>query len=246
MTDRSRTTNDDRTRDDPADRFGRREFVALGAGASATMLAGCAGGGSSGSPDGSDGSGGSDGTNDADVTTGSFRLLISDAPADIADFDRLDVTLDEARVFQSGSEGEDDEETEEDDGSESSGNETADDDSTNETDTADDSTGNETDTSDGDDEEAENEEDDEEDEVEYFVEDELLDSVRTSVPKSVQLSQSSSSAPSTFVVVSDELSAPHISHWGIPVRSGRPGIKDAPRGSIRTGRSTRPRTAGAR
>jgi hypothetical protein len=85
-------------------------------------------------------------------------------------------------------------------------------------------------------------EDDEDDEVEYFVEDELLDSVRTSVPKSVQLSQSSSSAPSTFVVVSDELSAPHISHWGIPVRSGRPGIKGAP---LKTDRTTRPRTAGA-
>jgi hypothetical protein len=89
--------------------------------------------------------------------------------------------------------------------------------------------------------EDEDDEDDEDDEVEYFVEDELLDSVRTSVPKSVQLSQSSSSAPSTFVVVSDELSAPHISHWGIPVRSGRPGIKDAP---LKRDRTTRPRTAG--
>ena len=88
----------------------------------------------------------------------------------------------------------------------------------------------------------EDEEDDEEDEVEYFVEDELLDSVRTSVPKSVQLSQSSSSAPSTFVVVSDELSAPHISHWGILDRSGRPGIKGAP---LKRDRTTRPGTAEA-
>jgi hypothetical protein len=71
--------------------------------------------------------------------------------------------------------------------------------------------------------------DEDDDEVEYFVEDELLDSVRTSVPKSEHSSQSSSSAPSTFVVVSDELSAPHISHWGIPVRSGWWGIKGAPR-----------------
>ncbi|MEZ3166702.1 DUF4382 domain-containing protein [Halorubrum ejinorense] len=164
MTDRSRTTNDDRTHDDPADRFGRREFVALGAGASATMLAGCAGGGSSGSPDGSDGSGGSDGTDDADVTTGSFRLLISDAPADIADFDRLDVTLDEARVFQSGGEGEDedseaDEDTEspDDDESDAAGNET---------DTEDDPTGNETDTEDDAEEEVESEDDDSETEEE--------------------------------------------------------------------------------
>jgi hypothetical protein len=53
------------------------------------------------------------------------------------------------------------------------------------------------------------------DDVEYFVELELPESVRTSVPKSVQLSQSWSSAPSTFVVVSDAFSAPHISHCGI-------------------------------
>jgi hypothetical protein len=90
------------------------------------------------------------------------------------------------------------------------------------------------------DEAADDEDEDDEDDVEYFVEDELLDSVRTSVPKSVQLSQSSSSAPSTFVVVSDELSAPHISHWGISVRSGRPGIKGTP---LRAGRTTHPRTA---
>jgi hypothetical protein len=88
----------------------------------------------------------------------------------------------------------------------------------------------------------EDDEDDEDDEVEYFVEDELLDSVRTSVPKSVQLSQSSSSAPSTFVVVSDELSAPHISHWGMLVRSGRPGIKGAP---LTKDRTTRPGTVEA-
>ncbi|GAB3318580.1 hypothetical protein GCM10027355_14620 [Haloplanus salinarum] len=72
---------------------------------------------------------------------------------------------------------------------------------------------------------------DDDDEVEYFVEAELPESVRTSVPKSVHSSQRSSSAPSTFVVVRDELSAPHISHWGILERCGRPGIKGAPRRS---------------
>jgi hypothetical protein len=44
-------------------------------------------------------------------TTGSFRLLISDRPADIADFDRLDVTFDRARVHRQPS---DDDETAED------------------------------------------------------------------------------------------------------------------------------------
>ncbi|AUX08155.1 hypothetical protein AArcSl_0504 [Halalkaliarchaeum desulfuricum] len=53
--------------------------------------------------------------------------------------------------------------------------------------------------------------------VEYLLPDELVDSVRTSVPNSEQESQSSSSAPSTLVVVRDDFSAPHISHWGIHV-----------------------------
>lgn len=81
-------------------------------------------------------------------------------------------------------------------------------------------------------------EDDEED-VEYLV---LVDdwlSVRTSVPKSVQSSHSSSSAPSTFVVVSDELFAPHISHWGIPDGSGGAGINRVPHDAV-------PRLAGQR
>jgi len=59
--------------------------------------------------------------------------------------------------------------------------------------------------------------DDEDDdpEVEYFVDADPLDSVRTAVPNSLQSSQSSSSAPSTLVVVSDGRSAPHISHCGM-------------------------------
>ena len=66
------------------------------------------------------------------------------------------------------------------------------------------------------DDEDEDEDDDvpDEEDVEYFVDpDEEL--VSTSVPKSTQLSQSWSSAPSTFAVVSDPRSAPHISHCGI-------------------------------
>jgi hypothetical protein len=56
-------------------------------------------------------------------------------------------------------------------------------------------------------------EDAEDDElVEYFVD--VLDDVcvRTSVPKSAQLSHTSSSAPSTFTVFGCDVSAPHISH----------------------------------
>ncbi|GAB6878092.1 hypothetical protein JCM17823_03660 [Halorubrum gandharaense] len=48
--------------------------------------------------------------------------------------------------------------------------------------------------------------------VEYLLPAEEVDSSRTSVPKSVQELHSSSSAPSTFVVVSEAWSAPHISH----------------------------------
>lgn len=50
------------------------------------------------------------------------------------------------------------------------------------------------------------------DEVEYFVLVEELVCVSTAVPKSEQLEHSSNSAPSTFVVVSEDSFAPHISH----------------------------------
>jgi hypothetical protein len=53
-------------------------------------------------------------------------------------------------------------------------------------------------------------------EVEYFVEVEDDDSCLTSVPKSAQSLQTSSSAPSIFAVVGSATSVPHISHWTIP------------------------------
>jgi len=64
--------------------------------------------------------------------------------------------------------------------------------------------------------------------VEYLLPPEPVDSSRTSVPKSVHELHSSSSAPSTFVVVSEACSAPHISHWGIRVGNAPDGIKGAP------------------
>ncbi|TKX48226.1 DUF4382 domain-containing protein [Halorubrum sp. SD690R] len=173
MTDRSRTADDDGSQptddDRPADAatggLGRREFVAVGAGASATLLAGCTGGESPPSSGGSDGSDGSDGS---EPLTGTFRLLISDAPADIDDFDRLDVTLDRARVFEAGDgEDEDDEDGDENeddagenvtdtDGDDGSPNGTADDE-----DEGDDVAGDES----GDDEEDTEGDDDEEDDA---------------------------------------------------------------------------------
>jgi len=155
MTDRSRTTGDDRSQDTPTDGFRRREFVALGAGATATMLAGCAGDGGTPSSDGSGGSDGSDGSDGSETLTGDFRLLISDAPADIGDFDQLNVTLDEARIFEvrdeddeEGEEEEQDDEEEEDDEAEDEEDDEAedeeDDEAEDEEDDESDQTGNET------------------------------------------------------------------------------------------------------
>jgi hypothetical protein len=62
---------------------------------------------------------------------------------------------------------------------------------------------------------------DDDEEVEYFVEVEDDDSCLTSVPKSAQSLQTSSSAPSIFAVVGSATSVPHISHWTIPGVSQR-------------------------
>ncbi|ELZ49687.1 hypothetical protein C465_07038 [Halorubrum distributum JCM 9100] len=170
----SRTTGDDRSTGASTDGLGRRKFVALGAGASATLLAGCAGDGSLPTSGGSDGSDGSDGSQ---TLTGNFRLLISDAPADIDDFDRLDVTLDRARIFEAGDgddeddedaeDEEDDENADEDDGSDddTEQNATETDDDANETADEDDDA-NETDVDDGGDDEEDVEAEDEDGEDE--------------------------------------------------------------------------------
>ena len=77
----------------------RRRFLAVGGGVGAALLAGCTSG--DGPADGGDGGPEEDGAD--------FRLLVSDAPADIDDFDRLDVTLDSARIFDGGAEDDGDE-----------------------------------------------------------------------------------------------------------------------------------------
>lgn len=89
----------------------RRRFIATGAGVGVGLLAGCSGSSDSGGSDGSSGDGTStDGTSDSDTTTddggavGAFRLLISDQPAAIGDFDSLDVSFSRARIFHAGGE----------------------------------------------------------------------------------------------------------------------------------------------
>lgn len=84
----------------------RRALLAAGGAAGATLVAGCTG---------STGNAGGDGD------TGTFRLLVTDLPADIGDFDSLEVTLDRARVFRGTDEESDESETAGTDNNESEG-----------------------------------------------------------------------------------------------------------------------------
>jgi len=83
----------------------RRRFLALAGSAGAVALAGCSGDGGAdgnggGNGDDTNGDGGGDTTDSQDV--GTFRLLISDQPVAIDEFDSLEVSFDRARVFRSG------------------------------------------------------------------------------------------------------------------------------------------------
>ncbi|ELZ14504.1 hypothetical protein C477_20234 [Haloterrigena salina JCM 13891] len=103
-------TNDERD-DEPYDSdIDRRAFIAAGGTVGATMLAGCAGDAtpedSSDAPDDEADSEETDGPTTADAAN--FRLLVSDRPADIGNFDRLDVSFDSARIFDGGGEESDD------------------------------------------------------------------------------------------------------------------------------------------
>jgi len=80
----------------------RRALLAAGGAAGATLIAGCTGS-----------------TGNSGGGTGTFRLLVTDLPADIGDFDSLEVTLDRARVFKGADEESDESETDGDDDSES-------------------------------------------------------------------------------------------------------------------------------
>jgi len=84
----------------------RRALLTTGGAAGAALLAGCTGGDSSGSPDDADGTDTDDDSGSSGGDTGTFRLLVTDLPADIGDFDSLEVTLDRARVFKGDAESE--------------------------------------------------------------------------------------------------------------------------------------------
>lgn len=108
-TDDSTSLTTDRTRQPVT----RRHLLAVGGGVGLTLLAGCSGR----STDGSDENSGETSTGDATEsstdssnggsgvgtagTTGTFRLLVSDQPVAIDDFDSLDVSFEKARVFNS-------------------------------------------------------------------------------------------------------------------------------------------------
>ena len=94
----------------------RRRFLATGAGVSVGLFVGCSGLSDSGGSDGTSGDGTSNGgSTDADAmtdddrTVGTFRLLISDQPAAIGDFDSLEVSFSRARIFHAKGDGETDE-----------------------------------------------------------------------------------------------------------------------------------------
>lgn len=156
----------------------RRRFIATSAGVSAVLASGCAGldeDGLGGETDDQQ----SDGSTSDAGELGTFRLLISDMPADIGDFDSLDVWFSSARVFRGDGEEEDadedegaddDEETNDEDGEEETDSEDAEDgeEETDAEDTEDDEDSEE-------DDEAEDEEGEDEDEPGGFVEFELDD-----------------------------------------------------------------------
>lgn len=104
MTDHAtdRTSTDSQTVD-------RRHVLGVGAGLGVTLLAGCSAQNDSGT--GEDDTT-SDDTSDEESTAGTFRLLISDQPVAIDDFDSLNVSFDRARIFR-GEADEDDDSTNE-------------------------------------------------------------------------------------------------------------------------------------
>ena len=78
----------------------RRRFLAVSAGVTAVGVAGCTDGVTNI---------GSDSTTVGSAATAPFSLLITDAPADIDDFESLNVTFDHARVFRAEDDDDDDE-----------------------------------------------------------------------------------------------------------------------------------------
>jgi hypothetical protein len=102
---------EDQTSETETTEYFRRHILAVGAGTGATMLAGCSAD-TTGADLDDDGSS-SDDTDSGSTAAGTFRLLISDQPVAIEDFDELNVSFDRARIFSEGAEEEEeDNETE--------------------------------------------------------------------------------------------------------------------------------------
>lgn len=107
-------SNDPERRSTTAPR--RRQFLLAGAAVGTAAIAGCTGDSTDDSTTDSSDDGTDDQSDDQPTDDDpNFRLLVSDLPADIGDFDSLDVTFDSARIF----EGEDGDADEEEDSQES-------------------------------------------------------------------------------------------------------------------------------
>lgn len=87
----------DRSRGTETTEYFRRHVLAVGAGTGAMMLAGCSTDTTESDPDG--GGSSPDDTESGASADGTFRLLISDRPASIDDFDELNVSFDRSRIF---------------------------------------------------------------------------------------------------------------------------------------------------
>ncbi|MDS0260431.1 DUF4382 domain-containing protein [Haloarcula sp. S1CR25-12] len=82
----------------------RRTFLSMTTVTGTALVAGCGGSTDDGGPTAEDGTAGGNTDTTDSSSTGRFRLLVSDRPADIDDFDALDVTFDRARVHREQSE----------------------------------------------------------------------------------------------------------------------------------------------
>ncbi|MCU4752413.1 DUF4382 domain-containing protein [Halobacteria archaeon AArc-curdl1] len=96
--------SDTQARDQP-DKLKRRTFIGTSSGVGAALLAGCTGasdpsGGNTDSESPDSETTTDDDSSDESGSVGNFRLLISDLPADIGDFDSLEVSFDRARIFR--------------------------------------------------------------------------------------------------------------------------------------------------
>jgi len=106
-------------RTDAADesRLNRRGFLGVSTGLGVTLLAGC-------SAQSDEAAGDGDGGGTSEGSTGTFRLLISDQPVAIDEFDSLNVSFDRARIFRGEAEDDEQDDSESEEANETEPNET--------------------------------------------------------------------------------------------------------------------------